>query len=62
VTLKFSLASGVASGFHLLQANQLGGAWTTNAGAVLTTNVPGSAFQFTAASTNAARFYRVVTP
>ncbi len=62
VTIKFALASGSAASFHLLQANQPNGAWTTNASAVLTTNVPGSAFQFTASSSSAARFFRVVTP
>ena len=62
VTIKFALASGSAASFHLLQANQPSGAWTTNASAVLTTNVPGSSFQFTASSSPAARFYRVVTP
>ena len=62
VTIKFALASGSATGFHLLQASQPGGVWTTNTSAVLTTNIPGSSFQFTAASSGAARFYRVVTP
>lgn len=62
VTLKFALASGSARSFHLLQANQPGGVWTTNASAVLTTNIPGSAFQFATTTTNAARYYRVVTP
>lgn len=62
VKINFALASGLASGFHLLQANQVGGPWTTNAGALLTTNVPGSAFQFTTTNGPAMRFYRVQSP
>ena len=56
---QFRLTSGAAASFHLLQMNQLGGTWTTNAGAVLTTNAPGSSFQFTTTNGPAARFYRV---
>ena len=62
VKINFALASGLASSFHLLQANQVGGPWTTNAGALLTTNVPGSAFQFTTTNGPAMRFYRVQSP
>jgi hypothetical protein len=62
VKIKFTLGSGTASSFHLLQENQLGGAWTTNGTAVLTTNAPGSSFQFTTTNGPAMRFYRVATP
>lgn len=62
VKINFALVSGLASSFHLLQANQLGGVWTTNTGAVLATNVPGSAFQFTTTNGPAMRFYRVQSP
>jgi hypothetical protein len=62
VKIKFVLSSGVATNFHLLQANQLNGAWATNGTAVLTTNTPGSAFQFTTTNGPAMRFYRVQTP
>jgi len=62
VTVQFALASGAAGSFHLLQASQPGGVWTTNASAVLTTNMAGRSFQFAATSTDAAQFYRVVTP
>lgn len=62
VKIKFVLSSGVATNFHLLQANQLTGAWTTNGTAVLTTNTPGSAFQFTTTNGPSLRFYRVQTP
>lgn len=62
VRIQFSLASGTASGFHLLQASQLSGPWTTNPAAVLATNVPGSSYQFTATNSAAAGFYRVITP
>jgi hypothetical protein len=62
VKIKFVLSSGVATNFHLLQANQLNGTWATNGTAVLTTNTPGSAFQFTTTNGPAVRFYRVQTP
>ena len=62
VKIKFVLSSGVATNFHLLQASQLNGAWTTNGTAVLTTNTPGSAYQFTTTNGPAVRFYRVQTP
>ena len=62
VKIKFALSSGVATNFHLLQANQVNGAWTTNGTAALTTNVPGSNYQFTTTNGPAARFYRVQTP
>ena len=62
VKINFTLASGTAASFHLLQANQLNGAWTTNASAVLTTNIPGSSFQFTTTNGTATRYYRVQTP
>jgi hypothetical protein len=62
VKINFNLTSGTAGSFHLLQASQLGAAWTTNGTAVLTTNVPGSSFQFTTTNGPAMRFYRVVTP
>ena len=62
VKIKFTLTSGTAASFHLLQKNQLGGAWTTNGTAVLATNVPGSAFQFTTTNGPAMRFYRIQTP
>ncbi len=48
--------------FTLLQAGALGGAWTTNAGAAFTTNVPGSSYRFTTAGGAATRFYRVQSP
>jgi hypothetical protein len=60
--VNFSLTSGTAGSFHLLQASQFTGAWTTNTSAVLKTNVPGSSYSFTVPSGSAAQFYRVVTP
>jgi hypothetical protein len=62
IKINFTLASGLASTFHLLQANQLGGTWTTNVSALLTTNIPGSSYQFTTTNGPATRFYRVHTP
>ena len=62
VKINFTLVSGTATNFHLLQANQLGGSWATNGTAVFTTNVAGSAYQFTTTNGPATRFYRVQTP
>jgi rhamnogalacturonyl hydrolase YesR len=45
--------------FNLLQTGQLGTAWTTNATATLTTNVPGISYCFTATNNAAAGFYQV---
>ncbi len=61
VKINFSL-SGTAPSFHLLQQNQIGTPWTTNGTAVLTTNIPGSSFQFTTTNGPVMRFYRVQTP
>jgi len=62
VTIPFSLQSGAAPGFHLLEADRLGTPWNTNASAVLITNVAGKSFQFTTTNGSAARFYRVQSP
>lgn len=61
VLLNFTV-SGRAAGFHLLQATQLNGTWTTNSTATLTTNVPGTSYRFTVTNSPPARFYRVRTP
>ena len=60
VRLDFT-STGFAS-FKLIQADQLTGAWTTNATATLTTNIPGSSYRFTTPVGPAARFYRVKSP
>ncbi len=62
VEIDFTLAAGSATGFHLLQADQLTCPWVTNRTAVLTTNVAGRAYQFATTNGPAARFFRVVTP
>ena len=62
VQLNFTVTSGSAATFHLLQADRLSGAWITNASALLTTNVPGSSYRFTTTNGPATRFYRVQTP
>jgi uncharacterized protein YkwD len=62
VWIHFTLQSGTAATFKLLQADQPTGAWTTNAAAVLTTNVPGQSYRFTATPAGTAKFYRVKTP
>jgi hypothetical protein len=62
VQLNFSVISGAAPTFKLLQANQLATAWTTNASAVLTTNVLGASYRFTTPVGPSARFYRIQSP
>ncbi len=63
IRLDFTLQSGSATTFKLLNADQVSGPWTTNASAVLTTNVPGSSFRFTTATNGGVtKFYRVQTP
>ncbi len=61
VQLPFT-ANNTVNTFHLLQANQLGAAWTTNLNATLTTVITGSAFRFTTTNGSAMQFYRVQTP
>lgn len=61
VQLPFTV-TGATNTFRLLQTDHLGMAWTTNAGATLTTNVPGSSYRFTTTNGPAARFYRVQSP
>jgi hypothetical protein len=65
VLLNFSVAnlSNAASAtFHMLQANVLGGGWTTNATAAFTTNTPAVSYRFTTTNNAATRFYQVRTP
>jgi hypothetical protein len=58
--IPFTFMQGAASSFKLVQASQLTGPWTTNAGAVLSNVVAGSSFQFTAPAPGATTFYRVL--
>jgi hypothetical protein len=60
VRLDFT-TTGFAS-FKLIQADQINGAWTTNATATLTTNLAGSSYRFTTPVGPTARFYRVKSP
>jgi hypothetical protein len=62
VLLDFNVTSGSSATFKLLQADQVSGPWATNAGATLTTNVPGSLYRFTTTVGPAVRFYRVQSP
>jgi hypothetical protein len=62
VKITFAIASGTASTFHLLEANEAGGVWSTNGSAVLTTNGAAGPFQFVTTNGPAVRFYRVQTP
>jgi hypothetical protein len=60
--IPFTLTSGTASTFELLQSSQVNGPWVTNSSAVLATNVPGVTYTFTATKAGADEFYRVQSP
>lgn len=60
--LDFTLLTGSATSFELLQANQLVGPWATNASALLTTNVTGISYHFSALTNAPVQFYRLQTP
>lgn len=60
--IPFTVTSGTASSFELLQSAQLVGPWTTNASATLTTNSPGRDYTFVAPTSGAVEFYRVQSP
>lgn len=62
VWVNFTLQSGSAATFKLLQADQPQGPWTTNLSATLTTNTPGVSYRYTATPAGNAKFYRVKTP
>lgn len=62
VMLNFTETAGSIATFHLLQAPAPAGIWTTNAGAVLKTNVLGASYRFTAVHSVSNAFYRVQTP
>jgi rhamnogalacturonyl hydrolase YesR len=58
--LNFSVTTTQTNGtFNLIQTDQLGSAWTTNATATLTTNIDGISYRLTATNNASARFYRV---
>ena len=57
--LGFTIIQGTATVFKLLQAGQIAGPWTTNTGATLTTNTPGSSYQFAIPSPAVTTFYRI---
>jgi hypothetical protein len=60
--LPFTLTSGTASTFELLQSGQVNGPWTTNSSAVLVTNNPGVSYTFTVVTAGPHEFYRVQSP
>jgi len=61
--INFSLLSGAGAFFNLLNARQPNGPWSTNSAAVLTTNVPGASYTFTAPLPQVSgQFYRVQRP
>lgn len=60
VQLNFTVISTLTNAtFNLLQTDQLGAGWTTNTESMLSTNIPGSSYGFTATNDAAARFYRI---
>ena len=59
VQLDFALDSGLPAEFHLLHAANPTGPWNTNGFDVLTTNVPGVSYRFTAPAGAETEFYRV---
>ena len=62
VWINFTLQSGGAPLFKLLQADQPQGPWATNLTATLTTNTPGVSYRYTATPVGNTKFYRVKTP
>ncbi len=60
VQLNFTVVSSLTNAtLYLLQTDQPGKGWTTNTAAILTTNVAGISYRFTATKDAAARFYRI---
>lgn len=57
----FNVYGGGQPRFSLLESASLG-AWSTNSTAVLTTNIPGYAYTFSAPADTSARFYRIRSP
>jgi hypothetical protein len=62
LAIAFAESQGTALSFKLLQASLLTGPWTTNASAVLTTNLAGSLYQFTTTVSGGTTFYRIRAP
>jgi sugar lactone lactonase YvrE len=60
--LGFSLSQTPAASFTLLQTPNLTGPWTTNTGAVLTTNAQAGGYQFSIPLPNSVQFYQVRSP
>jgi hypothetical protein len=59
--LDFTVISSQTNGaFQLLQTAQLGGNWTPNTAATLTTNIAGLSYSFTTTNNLAAQFYQVL--
>jgi hypothetical protein len=62
VSLNFTVSGFSGNTFKLLQANQINSNWTTNGGAIFSTNIPGSSYRFTTTNGPAMRFYRIQSP
>ncbi|HUD46491.1 MAG TPA: right-handed parallel beta-helix repeat-containing protein [Candidatus Baltobacteraceae bacterium] len=62
LSIPFSVGTVKTSSFHLLQAPQLGGPWTTNTIAIFTTNQAGVSYSFIVPITGPQGFFRVVSP
>jgi hypothetical protein len=60
VQLNFTVISSLTNAtLVLLQTNQLGSGWVTNAAATLATNIPGISYRFTTPGNAPAQFYRI---
>jgi hypothetical protein len=62
LVLGFKVTQGTASSFTLLQSAGIGGPWTTNLSAVLTTNSQTGAYRFTLPLPESTAFYRLRSP
>lgn len=63
IRIDFTVQAGSASAFSLWRAGQITGPWSNETAAVLTTNVPGTSYRFTApVSGQSHRYYRVRSP
>ena len=60
--IPFTVGSTPLASFHLLQASQINGPWTTNNNAVFSTNLTGVSYSFKVPLSGPHGFFRVVSP
>ena len=60
--LDFALTAGLPIGFTLQQADVPNSSWVVNSNAVLSTNMEGKFYRFTAPAQNSKKFYRLRWP